>query len=107
MRKQVKNKDAILGIWMGYDDNRVTEVSDGTIMKNIWVDTMETYLKDKENNWYETPDNIVGVLVEPISGEPATTSTTNSKIFYYIKGTQPYSTSKDLENSIEVFKEVN
>lgn len=101
------NKDAILGIWMGYDDNRVTEVSDGTIMKNIWVDTMETYLKDKENNWYETPDNIVGVLVEPISGEPATTSTTNSKIFYYIKGTQPYSTSKDLENSIEVFKEVN
>lgn len=101
------NKDAILGIWMGYDDNRVTEVSDGTIMKNIWVDTMETYLKDKENNWYETPDNVVGILVEPISGEPATIDTTNSKIFYYIKGTQPYSTSKDLEDSIEVFKEVN
>ena len=101
------NKDAILGIWMGYDDNRVTEVSDGTIMKNIWVDTMETYLKDKKDNWYDTPDNIVGVLVEPISGEPATTNTSNSKIFYYIKGTQPYSTSKDLENSIEVFKELN
>ena len=101
------NKDAILGIWMGYDDNRVTEVSDGNIMKNIWVDTMEAYLKDKENNWYETPDNVVGVLVEPISGEPATIDTTNSKIFYYIKGTQPYSTNKDLEESIEVFKEVN
>lgn len=101
------NKDAILGIWMGYDDNRTTEVSDGTIMKNIWVDTMESYLKDKENNWYETPENVVGVLVDPISGEPATETSTHKKIFYYIKGTQPYSTSQDLEESISTFKETN
>lgn len=101
------NKDAILGIWMGYDDNRTTEVSDGTIMKNIWVDTMESYLKDKENNWYEIPENVVGVLVDPISGEPATETSTHKKIFYYIKGTQPYSTSQDLEESISTFKETN
>ncbi len=101
------NKDAILGIWMGYDDNRTTEVSDGTIMKNIWVDTMETYLKDKEDNWYKTPENVVGLLVDPISGEPATEASTHKKIFYYIKGTQPYSTNQDLENSIATFKEVN
>ena len=101
------NKDAILGIWMGYDDNRPTEVSDGTIMKNIWVDTMETYLKDKENNWYKTPENVVGVLVEPVSGEPATETSTHKKIFYYIKGTQPYSTNQDLEESIATFKETN
>ena len=101
------NKDAILGIWMGYDDNRPTEVSDGTIMKNIWVDTMEEYLKDKEDNWYKTPENVVGVLVDPISGEPATETSTHKKIFYYIKGTQPYSTSQDLEDSIQTFKETN
>lgn len=101
------NKDAILGIWMGYDDNRPTEVSDGTIMKNIWVDTMEKYLKDKENNWYKTPENVVGVLVDPISGEPATEKSTHKKIFYYIKGTQPYSTNQDLEESIATFKETN
>lgn len=101
------NKDAILGIWMGYDDNRPTEVSDGTIMKNIWVDTMEEYLKDKEDNWYKTPENVIGVLVDPISGEPATETSTHKKIFYYIKGTQPYSTSQDLENSIPTFKETN
>jgi len=101
------NKDAILGIWMGYDDNRETEVSDGTIMKNIWVDTMETYLKDKEDNWYKTPENVVGVLVNPISGEPATETSTHKKIFYYIKGTQPYSTTQNLEDSIATFKETN
>ncbi len=101
------NKDAILGIWMGYDDNRTTEVSDGTIMKNIWVDTMETYLQDKENNWYKTPENVVGVLVDPISGEPATETSNHKKIFYYIKGTQPYATSENLEESIAAFKETN
>lgn len=101
------NKDAILGIWMGYDDNRTTEVSDGTIMKNIWVDTMETYLQDKENNWYKTPENVVGVLVDPISGEPATETSNHKKIFYYIKGTQPYANSDNLEESIAAFKETN
>lgn len=101
------NKDAILGIWMGYDDNRTTEVSDGTIMKNIWVDTMETYLQDKENNWYKTPENVVGVLVDPISGEPATETSNHKKIFYYIKGTQPYANSDNLEESIATFKETN
>lgn len=101
------NKDAILGIWMGYDDNRPTDVNDGTIMKNIWVDTMENYLKDKENNWYKTPENVVGVLVDPISGEPANETSNHKKIFYYIKGTQPYSTNQDLEESISTFKETN
>ena len=82
------NKDAILGIWMGYDDNSETEVKDGTIMKNIWADIIEDYLKDKDNNWYEQPDNVVGVIVDPISGEIAT-DYNKSTTFYYIKGTQP------------------
>lgn len=101
------NKDIIMGIWMGYDNNKPTEVSTGNIMKNIWIDTMETYLKDKENNWYKTPENVVGVLVDPITGEPATETSKNKQIFYYIKGTQPYSTNKDLEESIPTFKETN
>ncbi len=98
------NKDLIIGMWVGYDDNRETEVSDGSLMKNAWVDAMEAYLKDKENNWYETPSNVVGVLVDPISGQPATETTKNKKIFYYIKGTQPLSNDNDLE---EAFAEIN
>ena len=82
------NKDAILGIWMGYDDNTETLVKDGNTMKNIWADIMEEYLRDKENNWYVKPDNVVGVLVNPITGEIAT-DYNKSSTFYYIKGTQP------------------
>ena len=98
------NKDVILGMWVGYDDNKETEVSDGTLMKNAWADTMESYLREKENNWYKTPSNVVGVLVDPISGKPATTDTKNKKIFYYIKGTQPLAEDNDLEAA---FAEMN
>ena len=101
------NKDVLIGVWMGYADNRETDVSTGNVMKNLWVDTIEAYLKDKESNWYKTPDNVVGVLVDPITGLPATETSTHKQIFYYIKGTQPYSTDQDLEKSIETFKETN
>lgn len=101
------NKDVLIGVWIGYDDNRETDVSTGNVMKNLWVDTIEAYLKDKESNWYKTPDNVVGVLVDPITGLPATETSTHKQIFYYIKGTQPYSTDQDLEKSIETFKETN
>lgn len=101
------NKDVIMGVWMGYDDNRETDVNIGSTMKNLWVDTVESYLRDKEDNWYKTPENVVGVLVDPITGEPATETSTHTKIFYYIKGTQPYSTNQDLEESIATFKEIN
>lgn len=82
------NPDVILGIWMGYDDNSPTLVSDGNTMKNIWADIIEEYLRDKEEKWYSIPENVVGVLANPISGE-AVTDNKNSKMFYYIKGTQP------------------
>ena len=78
------NKDVILGMWVGYDDNAETEVSDGNLMKNAWIDTMESYLKEKENNWYQTPSNVVGVLVDPISGKPVSTDSAHKKIFYYM-----------------------
>lgn len=88
------NKDLVLGVWSGYDDNRETVPTDGTNSKQVWVDTMETYLKDKEDAWYKIPENVTGVLVNPITGEAATNNTAKKKILYYLKGTEPY-TKKD------------
>ncbi|MCI5553224.1 MAG: PBP1A family penicillin-binding protein [Tenericutes bacterium] len=99
------NKDAILGIWMGYDDNSDTLVKDGNVMKNIWADIIEEYLRDKENNWYEKPDNVVGVVVNPISGEIAD-DYEKSTTFYYIKGTQPLF-DKNLEDILPKVKETS
>lgn len=99
------NKNAVLGIWTGYDDNRKIESGNGKIHKNIWINTMEGYLKYKDNSWYSIPDNVVGVLVNPITGELANTESNKSKIFYYLKGTEPtYSNNIDLET---VFRENN
>ncbi|MEG0994656.1 MAG: PBP1A family penicillin-binding protein [Bacilli bacterium] len=83
------NKDVITSVWIGYDDNKVIEANEYKYSKNIWLELMEGYLKDKKNNWYEKPNNVVGVLVEPISGKPLTESGQKGKIMYFVKGTEP------------------
>ena len=65
---------------------------------------MEEYMKDKDNSWYEIPDNVVGTLVNPITGDLAKEGDTNTKIFYFLKGTEPSTNNIDLE---AVFKEEN
>ena len=98
------NKDAVLGIWNGYDDNSKIEANDYSYHKNIWIDTMEAYFKDHEATWYDIPDNVVGVLVNPITGQIAGENDTKKELFFYLKGTEPtlQTVSKDLD---AVFKE--
>ncbi len=81
--------DVVMSIWIGYDDNNEIETKDYMYSKNIFADTMETYLKDSEQKWYTMPNNVVGVLVNPISGLPSTEQDKNKKILYYLKGTEP------------------
>lgn len=97
------NKDVLIGMWTGYDDNKAIENIDSTNIKNAWVDTIENYLKDKKDNWYETPSNVVGVAVNPLDGTLATKETKNARIQYYIKGTEP-SSNKSLDDAIPTVK---
>ena len=83
------NKDLIVGIWNGFDDAREISMEVINISKNIWVDTMEEYFKDKDAIWYEMPENVVGVLVNPIDGTLATNESKKKKILYFLKGTEP------------------
>ena len=98
------NKNVVLSIWNGYDNNQFISDNDKKYHKNIWIDTMEDYLKDKDNSWYEIPDNVVGTIVNPINGKIAVEGDSNSKVFYFLKGTDPTSNTIDLES---VFKEEN
>ena len=50
---------------------------------------MEGYLEGKEDAWYEMPKNVVGVLVNPITGKPAQESDEKKIIMYYMRGTEP------------------
>ena len=100
------NKNAVLSIWNGYDDNKKINSSDHSYHKNIWIDTMETYFKDHDAEWYDIPENVVGVIVNPITGLIADKKEKKKEMFFYLKGTEPTQgiTSKDLE---AVFKEEN
>jgi len=83
------NPDVVTAIWVGYDDSRKINENIYSTSKNIWADTMETFLQDKKNSWFEMPSNVVGVLVDPISGKPVTDNSTKKRILYYLKGTEP------------------
>lgn len=81
------NPDILMMVWNGYDDNTELAVKDGMISKNIWVETVENILKDRESNWYETPNNVIGVPLNGVTGE----KTNDSKkifVFYYVKGSE-------------------
>ena len=83
------NPEIVTAVWVGYDDSRNIEENVYSTSKNIWADAIETYLKDSEDTWFKMPSNVVGILVDPISGKPATENTHKKKILYYLKGTEP------------------
>ena len=100
------NPDVLLGTWTGYDDNKVTSSDDTNALKNLWIDIMEKYLEGKEETWYEKPNNVISTLVEPISGQLATKDTKNATLFYYIKGSEPNNETNNLDDSMDVWKEI-
>lgn len=83
------NPEVVTAVWVGYDDSSTIDTNLYASSKNIWADSMETFLKEKEATWYTMPSNVVGVLVDPISGKPATEASTKKRILYYLKGTEP------------------
>ena len=83
------NNDILIGIWNGYDDSKEISLKSAQISKNIWADAIEEYFKDKETKWYEMPDNVVGILVNPIDGSIANEKSKKKKILYFLKGTEP------------------
>ena len=84
------NKNAVLGIWSGYDDNKFINSETSIKNKDTWISVMENYSSDKDNSWYTIPNNVVGVLVNPITGEVIKGNEKDGKIFYFLKGTEPF-----------------
>lgn len=93
------NPNVVLAVWVGYDEGKNIVTSEFMYTKNIWADTIEAYLKGTNEAWYEMPSNVVGVLVDPISGVPVQNSSKKKKVLYYLKGTEP-------SNNQAVFDEV-
>ena len=82
------NKDKLMLLWMGYDDNKTITTSTGVNAKNIWIDTMENIRDVSNNNWYTKPDNVVGLVLSSIEGS-IPTDPNKSFLYYFVKGTEP------------------
>ena len=83
------NKDYTLGIWSGYDNNKELKNKDNSFSRNVWIDTMENYLRDKEDSWFDKPKDVNAVLVNPLNGRLATNESKKKKFIFYLKGTEP------------------
>ena len=91
------NNDVVTAVWAGYDDNRNIDKSDYKYVRDIWYKSIEAYELGKGEAWYEMPDNISVVLVDPISGKPATDSSPKKKMMYFVKGTEPSNTDQTFD----------
>lgn len=86
------NKKALTLVWTGNDNNENLNSKYSKITKNIWVDTMENYLANKnitsDEDWYEIPQNVVSTILDSVTGEQANDGN-KSAVFYFLKGTEP------------------
>ena len=78
------NKDYLILVWAGNDDNTNVKSKDSKITKKIWAKTI-TSIKDNKNEWYEIPKGITATSINSISGE----SSSNGFVCYYEKGSEP------------------
>ena len=83
------NKNIVTSVWIGYDDNQHLIQPEYRYAQNIWRMASEAFMAGKDNEWYERPNNISLVLVDPITGIPVTEHSNKKKIMYFIKGTEP------------------
>ncbi len=84
------NQDITIGVWTGYDDNRVVEeLNDLRFGKYLWADAVEGYLKNKNSTWYQTPSNVIKADLNPMTGfYPAMDE--YSKYLYFRKDNIPW-----------------
>ncbi|ERJ13347.1 transglycosylase domain-containing protein [Haloplasma contractile] len=85
------NPELVVGVWTGYDDNTDLQNEENQFSKYVWQEVMEDYFIGEEIGWFTPTDNVVGVPVNPNTGELATPRTRYSKIMYYLENTVPYS----------------
>ncbi len=81
------NPDALVMMWMGYDDNRECDKSVRNQTKKIWAEVIEDATKDKDD-WYETPKNVVAIPLDAVTGN-VPKDNNKTALYYFVKGSEP------------------
>ncbi len=89
------NKDYLVLVWAGNDNNSPVKSSESKITKKIWAKTINN-INDNNKTWYEIPSDITASIIDPISGKVSK----NGFVCYYEKGTEP---TYDYDSYLEIF----
>lgn len=87
------NKDYLMLVWAGNDDNSEVKSKDARITKKIWAKTINN-IENNNQTWYETPKNVTLAKIDPYEGN----TSDNGIACYFIKGTEP---NYDIKNFID------
>lgn len=72
-----------VGVWNGYDQGKTLSVqADMAASKQVWIEFMETINKDKQNEVFEVPSGIEGVVVDIETGKLATEACPKQRLVY-------------------------
>jgi 1A family penicillin-binding protein len=86
----------VTGVWTGYDKGQSLDPMVETgYAKEIWGRFMKDALKDQPKEPFDPPKGVVGVYVDPGTGLLATNDCPDSRLTYYVKGTEPTEYCKD------------
>jgi membrane peptidoglycan carboxypeptidase len=78
------NKNYLVMVWAGNDDNKEVKSSESRITKKIWAKTINK-INNNIDGWYEIPNGITIDMIDTISGQ----TKKNGYICYYEKGSEP------------------
>ncbi len=78
------NKDYLVMVWAGNDNNDKVDQNETRIPKKIWAKTISTIPSNKKT-WYEIPSGITSDQIDPLSGKYKI----NGYTCYYEKGSEP------------------
>ena len=81
------NKDILMLIWTGYDDSSEIDQSVNVSAKNIWLNTVETILKDDKDEWYGQPKNVITLVRDAVTGGNVKDKN-KSALYYFVKGSE-------------------
>ena len=79
------NKNYLVMVWNGNDDNSKVSSKDSKISKKIWAKTI-TSLRNDGEEWYDIPRGLTSEIINPLTGEATIES---GIVCYYEKGTEP------------------
>jgi penicillin-binding protein 1B len=79
-------------VWVGFDDNRELNLEGAHSALPVWAEFMKRAHEHREYrnvSEFEAPAGVVGVQIDPASGQLATAACPKVRTEYFIDGTQP------------------